>query len=111
MVVYEEAGGQEHTWLLEHTSPMEVIALLMQGRFKDGRRIIVEAEVALEPPEDSEERPHLCFMADRWKVAYRSTGRHWTGCAGTSTGSSRSKAEAASLAVNVNSLQGRVGPG
>jgi hypothetical protein len=62
LLVYESHGG-EHTWLLEQTSAMEIMALLMQGRFKDGRRVVLEADVALEPPDDSEPRPHLCFTA------------------------------------------------
>jgi hypothetical protein len=62
MLVYE-SHGEEFTWLLEQTSSMEVVALLMQGRFKKGRRVVVEADVALEPPEGKEPRPHLCFTA------------------------------------------------
>ncbi len=62
LMVYE-SGGQEHTWLLEHTSSIEVMALLMRGRLKNGRRVVVDAEVALEPPDVDEERPHLCFTA------------------------------------------------
>lgn len=62
MLVYE-SHGEEHTWLLEQTSSMEFMALLMQGRFKKGRRVVVEADVALEPPDDQESRPHLCFTA------------------------------------------------
>lgn len=62
LLVYE-SNGEEHTWLLEQTSAMEIMALLVKGRFRDGRRVIVEAEVALEPPDEEEKRPHLCFMA------------------------------------------------
>lgn len=62
LLVYE-SHGEEHTWLLEQTSSMEFMALLMQGRFQEGRRIVVEGEVALEPPGGEEARPHLCFMA------------------------------------------------
>jgi hypothetical protein len=62
LLVYE-SHGEEHTWLLEQTSSMEFMALLMQGRFKKGRRVVVEAEVALEPPDKELERPHLCFTA------------------------------------------------
>ena len=62
LLVYE-SRGKEHTWLLEQTSSMEFMALLMQGRFKKGRRVVVEADVALEPSDEEEERPHLCFMA------------------------------------------------
>lgn len=62
MLVYE-SHGEEHTWLLEQTSSMEFMALLMKGRFKKGRRVVVEADVALEPPDDQESRPHLCFAA------------------------------------------------
>lgn len=40
---------------------MEFMALLMKGRFKKGRRVVVEADVALEPPDGREPRPHLCF--------------------------------------------------
>jgi hypothetical protein len=62
LLVYE-SHGEEHTWLLEQTSSMEFMALLMQGQFKQGRRVVVEGEVALEPPDTEEERPHLCFTA------------------------------------------------
>ncbi len=62
MLVYE-SHGEEHTWLLEQTSSMEFMALLMQGQFRKGRRVVVEADVALEPPDGKELRPHLCFTA------------------------------------------------
>lgn len=62
LLVYE-SDGQEHTWLLEQASSMEFMALLMQGRFRKGRRVVVEGEVALEPPDDTEGRPHLCFAS------------------------------------------------
>ena len=62
LLVYE-SDGEEYTWLLEQTSSMEFMALLMQGQFKQGRRVVVEGEVALEPPDTEEERPHLCFTA------------------------------------------------
>ena len=62
MLVYE-SNGQEHTWLLEQTSSMEFMALLMTGRFNKGRRVVVEGEVALEPPDAAEARPHLCFTS------------------------------------------------
>ena len=42
---------------------MEFMALLMKGRFKTGRRVVVEGEVALEPPDGAEVRPHLCFTS------------------------------------------------
>jgi hypothetical protein len=60
LLVYE-SDGEEYTWLLEQTSSMEFMALLMQGRFQKGRRVVVEADVALEPPDGKEPRPHLCF--------------------------------------------------
>ena len=62
LLVYE-SHGEEHTWLLEQTTSMEFMALLMQGRFKKGRRVVVEADIALEPPDDKEPRPHLCFTS------------------------------------------------
>jgi len=61
LLVYE-SHGEEHTWLLEQTSSMEFMALLMQGQFRQGRHVVVEAEVALEPPDGKESRPHLCFI-------------------------------------------------
>ena len=42
---------------------MEFMALLMKGRFKTGRRVVVEGEVALEPPDGAEARPLLCFSS------------------------------------------------
>lgn len=62
LLVYE-SHGEEHTWLLEQTSSMEFMALLMKGRFKKGRRVVVEGEVALEPPDGPEARPQLCFSS------------------------------------------------
>ena len=41
LLVYE-SDGEEHTWLLEQTSSMEFMALLMKGRFNKGRRVVVE---------------------------------------------------------------------
>ncbi len=62
LLVYE-SHGEEHTWLLEQASSMEFMALLMKGRFKKGRRVVVEGEVALEPPDGAEARPLLCFTS------------------------------------------------
>ncbi len=42
---------------------MEIMALLMHGRFRKGRRVVVDGEVALEPPEGPETLPHLCFSS------------------------------------------------
>lgn len=63
IVLIYESHGQEHAWLLDHTSAREVMALLMKGRLNKGSRVVVEGEVALEPPEDPEAEPHLCFCA------------------------------------------------
>lgn len=62
LLVYE-SHGEEHTWLLEQTSSMEFMALLMKGKFRKGRRVVVEAEVALEPPDECDPLPHLCFTS------------------------------------------------
>lgn len=54
--------GQEHGWLLEHTSVAEFMALLLRGRIRRGRRVeLEEAELTIEPPPSSSEHPHLCM--------------------------------------------------
>lgn len=54
--------GQEHGWLLEHTSVTEFMALLLRGRMRRGRRIELEdAELTIEPPPDGSEHPQLCM--------------------------------------------------
>lgn len=57
------AEGQEFSWLLDNTSPSELLALVLKGRLRTGRRVMLEADVALEPPEAGERRPHLSLSA------------------------------------------------
>ncbi len=52
----------EHTWLLEHTSVTEFLALMLRGRMRRGRRIELEdAELTIEPPEEGGDNPYLCM--------------------------------------------------
>lgn len=54
--------GIEHTWLLEHTSVTEFLALMLRGRMLRGRRIeLDEAELTIEPPPEGSEHPQLCM--------------------------------------------------
>lgn len=56
-----EAGGREYVWLLEQTSVTELFASLLNGRMRKGGRVVVEAEVALEPPERKGGQPQISF--------------------------------------------------
>lgn len=58
-----EADGRVYSWMLDSTSPSELLALLLRGRLRKGRRVMLEADVALEPPEGSDPRPHLSLSA------------------------------------------------
>lgn len=54
--------GQEHRWLLEHTSVTEFLALLLRGRMRKGRRIELDtAELTIEPPSAGTNDPQLCM--------------------------------------------------
>lgn len=54
--------GAEHTWLLEHTSVTEFLALMLRGRMRRGRRIELEdAELTIDPPPEGSEYPLLCM--------------------------------------------------
>ena len=37
IVLVFETGGEEHGWLLEHTTVTEFLALLLRGRMRRGR--------------------------------------------------------------------------
>ena len=53
--------GEEHGWLLEHTSVTEFIALLLRGKMLHGRRVELEnAELTIEPPPKQPGHPQLC---------------------------------------------------
>lgn len=58
-----EGDGQAYSWLLDMTSTSELLALLLRGRLRKGRRVMLEADVALEPPEGGDPRPHLSLSA------------------------------------------------
>lgn len=54
--------GVEHSWLLEHTSVTEFLALMLRGRMRRGRRIELEdAELTIEPPPEGSDIPQLCM--------------------------------------------------
>jgi hypothetical protein len=64
MLVYSEASGQEQSWLLEHTSLLEFFALLLRGRMRKGRRVVLEeVDVSIEPPEKAGAQPMLCLAS------------------------------------------------
>lgn len=56
-----DAQGETVTWLLEQTSVLEFFALILQGKMREGQRIIVEGEVTLEPQDPKQKAPMLCF--------------------------------------------------
>ena len=57
-----ESGGGESSWLLEQTSVTELLALLLQGRMRKGRRIELDsAELTIEPPPAEAGNPFLCI--------------------------------------------------
>lgn len=54
--------GQEHGWLLEHTSVTEFMALLLRGRIQRGRRVELEdVELTIDPPPSGSAHPQLCM--------------------------------------------------
>lgn len=61
-MVFSE-GQREVVWLLEETSVMEIMALLLDGRMPLGRRLVLDAAVTLEPPAEKGGNPHLCYTA------------------------------------------------
>lgn len=57
-----ESEGSERSWLLEQTSVTELLALLLQGRMRKGRRIELDsAELTIEPPPATADNPLLCI--------------------------------------------------
>lgn len=56
-----ETGGQEHDWILEQTSVAELMALLLRGRMRSGRRVELDnVELTIEPPKELADDPLLC---------------------------------------------------
>ena len=56
-----DVAGEEHSWLLEQTSVTEMLALMLKGRMRKGRRIdLDEAEITIEPPVSAGDDPLLC---------------------------------------------------
>lgn len=61
LLVFGGEGG-ERSWLLEQTSVTELLALLLQGRMRKGRRIELDsAELTIEPPAVMTDNPQLCI--------------------------------------------------
>jgi len=61
LLVFDGEGG-ERSWLLEQTSVAELLALLLRGRMRKGRRIELDsAELAIEPPAAAADNPLLCI--------------------------------------------------
>jgi hypothetical protein len=63
MIVYEDLAGGEQSWLMKNTTVQEFLALLLHGNMRGSRRIVAEAEVAVEPPETRGGNPMLCFAS------------------------------------------------
>ncbi len=61
LLVFDGEDG-ERSWLLEQTSVTELLALLLQGRIRKGRRIELDtAELTIEPPAAMAHDPQLCI--------------------------------------------------
>lgn len=61
LLVFDSEGG-ECSWLLEQTSVAELLALLLQGRMRKGRRIELDsADLTIEPPAGAADSPLLCI--------------------------------------------------
>jgi hypothetical protein len=68
-LVYAEESGEEKSWLLDQTSVLELFALLLRGRMRKGRRLVLDdVEVTLEPPEKARAGPLLCFVSDPLEI-------------------------------------------
>ena len=62
MMVYQDEAGQERGWLMQKTSVVEFLALLLRGRMWRGRRVVIDkAEVTIEPPDKPGGLPALCL--------------------------------------------------
>lgn len=60
-LIFDSKNG-EMSWLLEQTSVTELLALILRGRMRRGRRIEVDfAEMTIEPPADRPGNPQLCI--------------------------------------------------
>lgn len=54
--------SQELSWVLEHTSVTEFLALLLRGRMLRGRRVeFDDAELSIDPPSAGSEHPQFCL--------------------------------------------------
>lgn len=57
-----EGQARELTWLLEPASVVEIFALLLRGKMRRGRRVMLDnAEATLEPAEKPGGHPQLCI--------------------------------------------------
>lgn len=63
-LVYADEAGGEQSWLLEHTSMLEFFALVLRGRMRKGRRLVLQDfDVTVEPPEKAGSSPLLCLAS------------------------------------------------
>lgn len=54
--------GEERSWKLEQTTVTEFLALLLRGRMRQGRRVMLQdVEFTLEPPETGETDLSVCL--------------------------------------------------
>ena len=65
LLVFDASGGGEESWLLEQTSVVEILALLLGGRIGGNQRVVLDAKAKLEPPAQPGDDPQLCFSAGK----------------------------------------------
>lgn len=63
LLVFDASNGGEESWLLEQTTVVEMLALLLGGRIGGSQRVVLKARATLEPPEKPGGDPHLCFSS------------------------------------------------
>ena len=63
LLVFDASKGGEESWLLEQSSVVEILALLLGGRIGGSQRVMLDARATLEPPNQPGGKPLLCFSA------------------------------------------------
>ena len=52
-----QGGSEEQSWRLENATVAEFLALLLRGKMRNGRQVLLpDAELTLEPPEQEGDR-------------------------------------------------------
>lgn len=62
MLVYHDPDGREQTWIMEQATVTEFLALMLHGKMRKGRRVVIDdVDVTIEPPEKPGGLPILCL--------------------------------------------------